>query len=212
MGHDAKFSIGNFHETILRTIWSADRSLYHSAHCFCDTATHAGFVLHHKTELCSTHSVCVCLEHWLWCSWDVPVQHIVISVPSQDLSQMLSPFPKIKRCTDREMKPPTHTSELGSMQTGRQSCLLRHCGYSKLGPYLLGTKGSEGLCTGKQQWRPIRWLYRMEGVGCCRWLSHRGQFSPIGGSTLDWVMFSTERGGADLALLHTELSPPQAGM
>lgn len=107
----------------------------------------------------------------------------------------------------------THThSELGSMQTGRQSCLLHQCGHSGLGPYLLRMKGNEGLCTGRWQWRPIRWLYWVEGAGCCccRWLSHRDQFSLIGGWTLDWVVFSAEWGGADLALLHTELSPPQA--
>ena len=69
-----------------------------------------------KTELHSTHCVCVC-------AWSTDHEHerkqtfiryisaarcTVISVSSQDLSQMLSPFPKTKQCTEREMKPHKH--------------------------------------------------------------------------------------------------------
>lgn len=110
---------------------------------------------------CTTLSSVQCIV--CVCAWSTDYEHerkqtlmrctstaccTVISVSSQDLSQMLSPFPKTKQCTQWEMKPHTH-SELGSIQNDRQSCLLRHCGYSKLGPYLLRMKGNKGLCTSK---------------------------------------------------------------
>lgn len=66
----------------------------------------------------------------------------------------------------------------------------------------LGMKGNQELSPGKGQWRASTWLYGMEGAGSCCCLSHHDQSN--GRVTWDWVMFSAERGGADLALLHSQ--------
>lgn len=178
----------------------------HSAHHLCGTTFQWFWFAPQKL---GSIQLPTCLEHWLdvrgsWCS-DVPVQHIAQwSVSSQDPSHKLFLFPTTNQCTEEGMKPPcTHTQNWAVLPPRTQ-------GTEQTGTLPLGMKGHKGLSAGKGQWRASTWLFGMEGAGSCCCLSHHGSPSTQsnGRVTQDWVVFSAERGGADLAVLHRALTTP----